>query len=64
MTESRIFEILLENNRNEHYNYDYPKLQAEAADIAAEKFTDIMYETLKQKSTASHLKRGNVLVVF
>ncbi|XP_018560941.1 uncharacterized protein LOC108903300 [Anoplophora glabripennis] len=61
MTEGRIFEILLENNKNEDYTYDYPKLQTEATNIAAEKFTEIIYETLKQKSTASQLKRANIL---
>lgn len=64
MTENRIFEIILENNGNADYNYDFPKLQAESANAAAEKFTEIIYETLKQKSTASHLKRGNILVTF
>lgn len=64
MTESRIFEILLENNEKRDYTYDYPKLQVDAANIAAEKFADIIYETVKQKSTASYLKRTNILVVF
>ncbi|KAJ8972448.1 hypothetical protein NQ314_000181 [Rhamnusium bicolor] len=64
MTETRIFEILLRNHKNEDYNFDYPKLQEEAVNIASKTFTDIIYNTLKQKSLASSIKRGKCLEVI
>ncbi|KAJ8916618.1 hypothetical protein NQ315_000263 [Exocentrus adspersus] len=59
--ENQIFETLLKSSKTRDYNYDFPKLQPEAVDVAAEKFTEIIYETVKQKSTASHTKRSNIL---
>ncbi|RZC41788.1 mitochondrial-processing peptidase subunit beta [Asbolus verrucosus] len=55
MTEDKIYEILLPKS------FDYPKLNAEAATIIANNFTDIIYDTLKLKSSSPICKRLNLL---
>lgn len=42
--------------------YEYPLLQKEAVEKISKNITDIVYTTLKQKSTASSVKRCNLLV--
>ncbi|KAJ8958412.1 hypothetical protein NQ318_002194 [Aromia moschata] len=61
MTEHRIFEILLKDFKIEDYEFDYPRLQKTPARFIAQKFTDIIYDTLKQKSSVSNIKRGNTV---
>lgn len=56
MTEKRIFELFLPKH------YDYPKLESESAEIIAKGFTDIIYDTLKLKSSLPASKRLNLLV--
>ncbi|CAH1980054.1 unnamed protein product [Acanthoscelides obtectus] len=59
MTEFQIFKTILKNDSNTQF--DFPKLQKESVDVIAETFSNIIYESLKQKSSASATKRGNVL---
>lgn len=42
--------------------YEYPLLQKEAVEKITKNITDIVYTTLKQKSSASSVKRCNLLV--
>ncbi|XP_063924215.1 uncharacterized protein LOC135138221 [Zophobas morio] len=55
MTESKIFEILLQKQ------YDFPKLHSEAAFTVANSFADVIYDTLKLKSSLPTAKRFSVL---
>nr|CAI5825722.1 unnamed protein product [Callosobruchus analis] len=59
MTEFQIFKTILKNVTDKQF--DFPKLQKESVDVVADTFSNIIYETLKQKSSASSAKRGNVL---
>lgn len=43
-------------------SYDYPALEPDAVDTLATNLSDIIYTTLKQKSSAGAAKRSNVLV--
>ncbi|XP_023016696.2 uncharacterized protein isoform X1 [Leptinotarsa decemlineata] len=60
MTEMQIFKILLKEGGN-NKTFDYPKQQKDSADIIAKNLTNIIYDSLKQKSSASNIKRRNVL---
>ncbi|VEN62034.1 unnamed protein product [Callosobruchus maculatus] len=59
MTEFQIFKTILKNGTEKQF--DYPKLQKDSVEAIADTFSNIIYETLKQKSSASSAKRGNVL---
>lgn len=61
MTEHQIFKLLTEDTQFE-YNLDYPCLQKDTLNCISKKLTNIIYESLKQKSFSSNQKRGNVLV--
>lgn len=64
MTEEKIFKILLNINNASDRTFSDPKLQTEAINIVAKNVTDIIYESLKQKSSTSSTKRGNILVIL
>nr|CAH7723391.1 unnamed protein product [Callosobruchus chinensis] len=59
MTEFQIFKTILKNSVDT--KFDFPKLEKDSVEVIADTFSNIIYETLKQKSSASSAKRGNVL---
>lgn len=61
MTEENILSHLLKINNNCDQIFS-PKLQPNAVNQIAKNVTDIIYESLSQKSSASSQKRGNLLV--
>ncbi|KAG5899579.1 hypothetical protein JTB14_022909 [Gonioctena quinquepunctata] len=61
MTENQIIQILLKEGRNSTNYFDYPKVQKEAVNIIAKNITDIIYESLKLKSSSSNSKRRDIL---
>ncbi|CAH0549439.1 unnamed protein product [Brassicogethes aeneus] len=60
MTESRIFELILKNN-TEITDYSFAKLNRDSVRVISSKFAEVIYETLKQKSKNSAIKRINIL---
>ncbi|KAK9874437.1 hypothetical protein WA026_002777 [Henosepilachna vigintioctopunctata] len=63
MTQQAIFELLLQNNSftNDNRNHIYPTLIPEAVENISTKLTDMLYDSLKVKSSASASRRTNIL---
>lgn len=64
MTEGEIFKILLKtntSNNNEKLNINF---RTENVNDFAKNVTDLIYESLQQRSSSSNIKRGSLLVKF
>lgn len=62
MTEEKVFNLLLNIHTNNKLDFSQFRYQAEMIDVISKNATDIIYESLKQKSSTSTIKRGNLLV--
>lgn len=61
MTESRIFDLLLKDDLNNPTDCTLAKLNKQHVDIISKKFTDVIYNSLKQNSQ-NNSNRGLILV--